>query len=196
MKNDSFLYGTISSDILPDRDEVLARLRVPDDFSLSSVEKCRKELVSALDIKYAGVKVEVSYPGIDISDIGFGLIKSNLMYKNLKNSKSAFVFAVTLGHSVDRLLKKLSVTSVYEHYVVDALASSYAEKACEIAQNIIKGNLDTYNRFSPGYGDLPLEIQPDVLNLIGAGKHLNIAIGKNLLMSPTKSITAIMGIKQ
>ena len=195
MINDSFLYGTISSDILPDRDEVIARLRVPDDFPLDTVEKCRKELVSALDIKYAAVKTEVSYPENDVCDIGFGPIKSNLMYKNLKNSKSAFVFAVTLGHGVDRLLKKLSVTSVYEHYVVDALASSYAEKACEVVQNIIKGDLDNYNRFSPGYGDLPLEIQPEVLNLIGAGKYLNIAIGKNLLMSPTKSITAIMGIK-
>ena len=95
-----------------------------------------------------------------------------------------------------RLIKKLSVTSVYEHYVVDALASSYAEKACDIAQDVIKGNADCYNRFSPGYGDIPLKIQPQILELIGAGKYINIAIGENLLMSPTKSITAIMGMKK
>ena len=195
MIKDSFVCGSVSSDIVPDVDEVVARLRVDKDFSLDSIRKCRDELVKSLDIKYVGVRVDVSYPDENVSDIGFGPVKSSLMYNKLKGSSEAFVFAVTLGHDVDRLLKKLSVTSVYEHYVVDALASSYAEKACDAAQNIIKGNVDCYNRFSPGYGDISLEIQPKVLELVGAGKYINIAIGKNLLMSPAKSITAIMGIK-
>lgn len=195
MIKDSFVCGSVSSDIVPDVDEVVARLRVDKDFSLDSIRKCRDELVKSLDIKYVGVRVDVSYPDENVSDIGFGPVKSSLMYNKLKGSSEAFVFAVTLGHDVDRLLKKLSVTSVYEHYVVDALASSYAEKACDAAQNIIKGDVDCYNRFSPGYGDISLEIQPKVLELIGAGKYINIAIGRNLLMSPAKSITAIMGIK-
>jgi hypothetical protein len=195
MIKDSFVCGSVSSDIVPDVDEVVARLRVDKDFSLDSIRKCRDKLVKSLDIKYVSVRVDVSYPDENVSDIGFGPVKSSLMYNKLKGSSEAFVFAVTLGHDVDRLLKKLSVTSVYEHYVVDALASSYAEKACDAAQNIIKGDVDCYNRFSPGYGDISLEIQPKVLELIGAGKYINIAIGKNLLMSPAKSITAIMGIK-
>lgn len=195
MTEDFFVCGSISSDIVPDIDEVVARLRVDKDFSLDSVKKCKDELVKALDIKYVGIKVDVSYPDKDVSDIGFGPVNSSLMYNKLKGCKKAFVFAVTLGHGVDRLLKRLSVTSVYEHYVTDALASSYAEKACDAAQDIIKGDIDCYNRFSPGYGDISLKIQPKVLELLGAGKYINIAIGKNLLMSPAKSITAIMGIK-
>ncbi len=195
MIENSFVCGSISSDIVPDIDEVVARLRVDKDFSLGSIKKCRDKLVKSLDIKYVGVKVDVSYPDKDVSDIGFGPVKSSLMYNKLKGCNKAFVFAVTLGHDVDRLLKRLSVTSVYEHYVVDALASSYAEKACDAAQNIIKGDMACYNRFSPGYGDISLEIQPKVLELLGAGKYINIVIGKNLLMSPTKSITAFMGIK-
>ena len=195
MINDSFLCGDISSDIVPDIDEVHSRLQVSGDFSLDSVAKCREELVKALDIKYVGAKVRVFYPDKDITDIGFGPIKSSLMYNKLKNCNEAIVFAVTLGHGVDRLLNKLSVTSVYEHYVVDALASAYAEKACDVVQNIIKGDFTCYKRFSPGYGDIPLEIQPKVLQLLDAGKYINVVIGKNLLMSPTKSITAIMGIK-
>lgn len=196
MINDSFVCGDIASDILPDTHEIISRLQVSEDFSIDSVTKCRNELLKSLNIKYVGIKVEVSYPDKDVSDIGFGPVKSSLMYNKLKNCDKAFIFAVTLGHGVDRLLKKLSVTSVYEHYVVDALASSYAEKACDVAQNIIKGDRACHNRFSPGYGDIPLEIQPKVLELLGTGKYINIAIGKNLLMSPTKSITAIMGIKQ
>ncbi len=195
MIEDSFVCGSISSDIVPDIEEIVARLRVDKDFSLDSIRKCQDELVKTLDIKYVGVKVDVSYPDENVSDIGFGPVKSSLMYNKLKGCNRAFVFAVTLGHDVDRLLKRLSVTSVYEHYVVDALASSYAEKACDAAQNLIKGDIDCYNRFSPGYGDISLEIQPKVLELLGAGKFINIAIGKNLLMSPAKSITAVMGIK-
>ncbi|MEE1224744.1 MAG: hypothetical protein UH081_05745 [Clostridia bacterium] len=196
MMDDYFVCGNISSNIVPNIGEVVARLSVDKDFSLDSIKKCRDELVKSLDIKYVGVKVDVSYPDENVSDIGFGPVKSSLMYNKLKGCNKAFVFAVTLGHDVDRLLKRLSVTSVYEHYVVDALASSYAERACDVAQNIIKGDIACYIRFSPGYGDISLEIQPRVLELLCAGKYINIAIGKNFLMSPTKSITAIMGIKK
>ena len=190
-----YIYGTISKDIVPDLEEVQARLRVGEDFSMDLVEKCRQDLLNVLDIKYCGVRIGVSYPGEDLTDLGFGQIKSNLMYRKLKNSKEAFVFAVTLGIGVDRLLNKLSVTSVYGHYVTDALASAYAEKACDIAQDLIKKDIPCHNRFSVGYGDISLTVQPEIVNMTNAGKLLNITVGKNLLMTPAKTITAIMGIK-
>lgn len=49
-------------------------------------------------------------------------------------------------------------------------------------------------RFSPGYGDLPLALQPDLLNFLNAQRWVGITVGETLLMSPMKSVTAIMGI--
>ena len=49
-------------------------------------------------------------------------------------------------------------------------------------------------RYSPGYGDLSLSVQKDVLNILNADKILGIKLGENLLMIPKKSITAIQGV--
>jgi cobalamin-dependent methionine synthase I len=50
-------------------------------------------------------------------------------------------------------------------------------------------------RFSPGYGDMPLDLQGVILELLEAGKRLGIALGESKLMSPSKSVTALIGIK-
>jgi len=50
-------------------------------------------------------------------------------------------------------------------------------------------------RFSPGYGDLPLSIQPQMISATNANKYLHISVNESLLMIPQKSITAIIGIR-
>ena len=49
-------------------------------------------------------------------------------------------------------------------------------------------------RYSPGYGDLSLEVQSEVLKVLNADKILGIKLGANLLMTPKKSITAVQGV--
>ena len=51
-------------------------------------------------------------------------------------------------------------------------------------------------RFSPGYGDLPMNIQPDLLELTNARRDLGLTVGSNYMLSPIKSVTAIAGIKE
>ena len=51
-------------------------------------------------------------------------------------------------------------------------------------------------RFSPGYGDLSLDLQTDLIRITEAQKHIGITLSENLIMIPTKSVTAIIGIKQ
>ena len=105
------------------------------------------------------------------------------------------MFAVTLGSAVDRLLLKYSRISPASAFIADALSSAYAEAAADRAQEILDTMAKTKVRFSPGYGDLPLEIQPDILEMINAGKLLSITLTDSLLMKPQKTITAIAGIE-
>ena len=51
-------------------------------------------------------------------------------------------------------------------------------------------------RFSPGYGDLDLKYQPLILNELSALKHTGITLLENLMMTPSKSVTAIIGIEK
>ncbi len=49
-------------------------------------------------------------------------------------------------------------------------------------------------RFSPGYGDLPLAVQREFMTLLDCAHLIGINLNESLLMSPSKSVTAIIGM--
>lgn len=175
--------------------ETARRLHIARGFEMVEIDTCLEELKKAVNVKFSAVCVPVNYRGEDRLDCGFGEFKSATLIKNLQGCKEVFIFAVTLGLGVDRLLTQLSLVSPSKHFICDALASSMAEAAAEKAEEIIKGTLDCRPRFSPGFGDLSLELQPRILDLLNAQRLLGITTNKTFLMSPGKSVTAIMGIK-
>ncbi|MBQ8894758.1 MAG: Vitamin B12 dependent methionine synthase activation subunit [Clostridia bacterium] len=173
--------------------ELAARLqsRLP----VEGTEECLEELRKVVSCRYSFLRMPILRPAENTLDLGFGSFESKNLTKNLTGCEEAFLFAVTLGVGVDRLLTRLSALSPARHFITDALASALAEAACEEAEQRIKGELCCAPRFSPGYGDVSLELQAPLLNLL-QGQKLGITLNQNLLMVPTKSITAIMGIKQ
>lgn len=174
--------------------EASLRLGVPRDFKMEEYSALEKELVAVLDCKMAAVRVPVLCRG-DAVDLGFLKVNSKNLSGALGDSREAFVFSVTLGMGVERMLARLSKTSVSAHYIADALSSAYAEALAERAQEILDSHAKTKKRFSPGYGDLPLDIQPKILSALSADKLLGITLTDTLLMKPQKSITAIVGIE-
>ena len=46
------------------------------------------------------------------------------------------------------------------------------------------------------YGDLPLEMQKDIFNVLDCSKRIGLTLNESLLMSPSKSVTAIIGISK
>ena len=43
-------------------------------------------------------------------------------------------------------------------------------------------------------GDLPITVQPDLLKILDAEKRLGITLNASYMMSPSKSVTAVIGI--
>ncbi len=175
-------------------EELSARLGIRGEYPNDLISECERKLRKVLECRYAAVRIPVFYPGKDKIDLGFGAFFSHSLYKNLSRCDEAFIFAVTLGYGADRLLGRLSAVSAAEYFITDALASAFAEAASEYTDKEIKGALKCRPRFSPGYGDFPLSLQTQLLSAVNAGKLLNIVLSKSLLMSPSKSVTAIMGI--
>lgn len=190
------IYSAIPADsIILDKNEISARLQARGDILSHGIMKdCYRELVQAMQCKYAAIRVPVKYPNKNEVNFGFGVISSKALFANLKGVDEAFIFAVTLGIGVDRLLMRQSLVSQSKHFITDALASAAAEAACDIADSIIKDGLKCRPRFSPGYADLAIETQPQFLSILNAQKLLGITLNKSFLMTPVKSITAIMGI--
>ena len=52
------------------------------------------------------------------------------------------------------------------------------------------------SRYSPGYGDFPLAAQSTVLALLDAPRTVGVALTDTLLMVPSKSVSAIIGVKK
>lgn len=73
------------------------------------------------------------------------------------------------------------------------------EEVCDIVQNNLEKvflNQDKFitMRYSPGYGDLPIEKNIDILNVLNAQKQIGLTITSNGIMIPRKSVVAIIGI--
>jgi hypothetical protein len=119
--------------------------------------------------------------------------------EHLKDAKEATFFAATLGHGVDRELRRLSVEDPLGQVVFDAAATEAIERLANKTEAQVRfaaaeRGLYCSWRFSPGYGDLPLEVQPSLLTVLNATRRLGITLTPSNLMVPTKSVTAIVGM--
>lgn len=186
------------SSILLNPIETAARLKTPLGYTDENIIRCEKELRNAADCRYCFNLVDVCYPEKGFTDLGFGSFKSDSLYRHLGGAKQAYIFALTLGIEVDRLILRLESSSTADRFITDALASALVEAACDAAEKTIFEGTDLAPagyRFSAGYGDFPLDLQPKILGSINAGRLLGITLSRSMLMIPRKSVTAVIPIK-
>lgn len=124
---------------------------------------------------------------------------SELYFKRLEGAERVVVFAASIGVLLDRMIKRYEVTSPAKAVMLDALGSERVEALLDAFCDDINAEMISHGyralpRFSPGYGDLPLALQSKILSILDAQRQLGIALNESLLMSPSKSVTAIMGI--
>lgn len=125
-------------------------------------------------------------------------IKSSDLAKLLKNCKSCYMMAVTLGQEVDKQIGMKQRLDMLEAMVFDSCASVLIDKVCDELEQELMDELKEDEfftmRFSPGYGNVPLETQRAFLNILQTEKKIGLTLTKTNMLVPTKSITAIVGI--
>lgn len=183
-----------SRELVPNIGEVAQRLHMPRERVLPYCDKLLEKLSAYAKCRGVWTRVPIKRTENGL-DLGFGEFISHDLEKNLSGCDEAFLFCVTLGLDVDRYLMKLSNLSPADHFVADGLASSLCEALADEAELIIKQNNDCKPRYSPGYGDMDISNQKGLLELLNAGRILGISLAKSYLMTPIKTITAIVGIK-
>lgn len=120
--------------------------------------------------------------------------------RHMAGAVAVGVMAVTVGMGVERELRRLSLTDPVAQVVFDAAATTAVERAADACESSLVADarergLYTNFRFSPGYGDMPLATQPALLSTLDAQRRLGITLSpKSLLMTPTKSVTAVVGM--
>lgn len=115
----------------------------------------------------------------------------------LSTSRKVVLMGVTLGREIEMLTRKYSFSDLVRSVILDATASAGVESLANDINDEIKNiykPMYLTDRFSPGYGDLPISVQKKFLNLINGEKDLGITTTESGIMIPRKSITAIIGI--
>ena len=197
MRNFNVTAVTVETEkIAINKNESAVRLKIPRSYTDEAITRCESNLRRVLNLKYAYTKVSVEIKSDNICDLGFGEIESRDLVKALSGCKQAYILGVTIGIDADRLISRLSITSPAESFITDELASAAAESLCDYADNLLRGTGEKPFRYAPGYGDMPLSYQPAVLEALNADYTLGITLNSSSLMTPMKSITAIMGIKE
>ena len=172
-----------------------AGVKKPDDSVCALLDECLSEAEREISYSlcYSEYPIKISKNEIDF---GFAKVFSTDLAKNLTGCDSAIVFAATIGHKFDRLLTKFSALSPSKAFLLQAIGAERIEALCNtFNEEISKENL-TVPRFSAGYGDLPLEFQRDIFLALDCSRKIGLSLNQSLLMSPSKSVTAIIGIKE
>ena len=122
-------------------------------------------------------------------------ISSKDIFKLLENSESVCGLIATVGFSIDSKISFfLEQKEIMPAFMLDSVGSVAIE---ELVQNICDDIKTKYGnttmRFSPGYGDWPIQNQKDFLQWLGAEK-IGITLSPSFQMIPRKSVSALFGI--
>ena len=159
------------------------------------IEEAYEELCKVVQPKYIYKEYDFTRTdeGIIVDGIEF---KSKKFLNHIKESTSIILFGATLGQGVDTLIRKYSVTDIAMTAISQAVAGSMVENLCDIAceelKNTIKGEHKC--RFSPGYSDFHISAQADFFKLLPMNKQLGISLSDGFMMTPTKTVTAFIGV--
>ena len=134
-----------------------------------------------------------------ILDLGFARTDSKDLRRHLEGCEEILLFACTAGAEMDRRIARAKLQSPAKGLLMHAIGAQQVEGGCDrlcgrLAERFPDRQLT--DRFSPGYGDLPLALQRNVMDARDCGQILGITLTDSLLMTPSKSVTAIIGMKE
>lgn len=143
--------------------------------------------------KISNIKNEVYLEGSNL------ILQSDDVYNLLLECDECILMSATLGLEIEREIRKLTYTDLTKGIIIDACATTAIEEVCDIVQDNIAKKLlkeDKYitYRYSPGYGDLSIEKNVDINNLLNSQKEIGLTVTNSGIMIPRKSVVALIGV--
>ncbi len=187
-----------------DRDEVLRYLEYHegslDNEMQQLIDSCIDEVMEISQYKYVYRIFKKGGPGLEtvLEDSTIELL-GNDVQEHLRTSNHVAVMAATLGIEVEKRIMYYGKINLTRGIILDSCAAQLVEEFCDFIEEKIKsianGNgLNITSRFSPGYGDLPISIQGQILGSLNASKLIGLNVSESSILLPRKSVTAFIGI--
>ena len=159
-----------------------------------TIRTCFAEVADRLrhTVVYAECPVTVKDGGVDF---GAFFVPSGSLQKQLVGCRRAVWFAATVGLELARLITRYGITAPSKALLLQSIGAERIEALCNAFCAFLATDQTIRRRFSPGYGDCPLETQHDVFRLLDCPRKIGLTLNESLLMSPTKSVTAVVGLE-
>ena len=171
----------------------LAAMGADAEMADKEAEELAKKLDEAERAIFDAARPKAVYRVMARSDIE---IRGFSLQKHLEGCDRVIVIALTLGIGIDNALRKAQVTDMAMAVMMDSGASVLTDQLCDSFESHIAEEVDGYmtGRFSPGYGDSPLEMQKKVAVYLDAQRRIGLNVTDTDLLIPRKSVTALIGL--
>lgn len=131
--------------------------------------------------------------------IGTMQVHSKNLARNLQGCTQTVLMATTLGIEVDLAMRRYALTDMAKVVIFQACAAAMLEEFCDECQAKIADEMaPEYKgmrpRFSPGYGDFDICYQEPIVRMLNCAKTIGLTLTDSFMMTPTKSVTAVIGI--
>ena len=184
-----------------DLDEVLRYMGCPaekaDPETRALVETCAREMEAAACPRWTGRVLDITLEENGVRLEGGLLLPGQDLRKHLEGCERAAVFCATLSAQADALIRRWESRDMLRALALDCCATAGVEQVCDQVEQEIESQFPGCSfpfRFSPGYGDLPLELQGEILHLLDAPRKIGLCASASHILTPRKSVTAILGI--
>lgn len=174
-----------------------AGCKINDATTLALIDACIDEVRDKLTYKVCYQRLPLTIRE-NVCDFGTFSVESKDLTKNLSGCEEIILFAATIGIEIDRQITKYSHISPTKALLFQAIGAERIESLCDAFCKDIASEygLHTRPRYSAGYGDVPLDIQTEIFRQLSATKQIGVTLNSSLLMSPSKSVTAFVGLTQ
>ena len=183
--------------------EVLRYMGCPperaDGALIAQVEACARELLAVIRPRWSWRTVSLTLEAGGVRLESGLLLPGEDLKTHLSGCGRAALFCATLGAEADGLIRRTERLDMSKALTLDCCASTAVEAVCDQIEAELQGKFPGCSfpfRYSPGYGDLPLEVQGPLLDLLDAPRRAGLCATVSHLLTPRKSVTAILGIAE
>lgn len=170
----------------------------PDDEFLKRVDACEKQLLQTARPHFIYRTAELIRSAADSTLTAGGLpLQGNAIAEHLEGCSHVIFMAATLSLQTDRLIAQAQARDLTDALILEALSNAGIEQICDKAEQVIQEKFPRQYftwRFSPGYGDFPLEIQETLLAFLDASRKIGLTATETSILIPRKSVTALIGV--
>ena len=196
----------IISSVTVEKSEVLRYLghngqEIDNDLN-SKINQCIKETKKEIDTKYIYEIYDIKND-LDLNTIEFKntnlILKSKDISELLRDCDKCVLMCATLGFNIEKNIRRYSYNNLTKGIIIDACATTSIEEVCDLVQDSIldkvaKEEKSLTMRYSPGYGDLDISANRDILNVLDAHRKIGVTVTNTGIMIPRKSVVALIGI--